>query len=52
VRGFRYETGEAVGDLLLVNSGVNITSFAEDGSGEIYALSQDGRIYLLTSMAP
>ena len=52
MRGFRYETGEAVGDLLRVKSGVNITSFAEDGSGKIYALSQEGRIYLLTSVAP
>jgi hypothetical protein len=49
VRGFQFKAGKPVGDLLLVNSGVNITSFAEDSTGEIYALSQNGRIYLLTS---
>ncbi len=52
VRGFRYEDGEAVGESLLVDSGFNITSFGEDSNGEIYALSQDGGIYLLTSGAP
>lgn len=52
VRGFQFKAGKPVGDLLLVNSGVNITSFAEDSAGEIYALSQNGRIYLLTSLAP
>ena len=52
VRGFQFQAGKPVGDVLLVNSGVNITSFAEDSTGEIYALSQNGRIYLLTSLAP
>ena len=52
VRGFQFKAGKPVGDLLLVNSGMNITSFAEDSAGEIYALSQNGRIYLLTSLAP
>ena len=50
VRGFKFEGEEAVGDSSLVDSGLNITSFGEDGDGEIYALSQDGGIYLLTPM--
>ena len=52
VRGFRYQNGEAVGDSLLVDSRLNITSFGEDANGEIYALSQDGGIHLLTATAP
>jgi len=47
VRGFRFENGEAVGDKLLVDSGLRITSFGEDRSGEIYALTQRGHIYRL-----
>lgn len=47
VRGFRFESGEAVGDKLLVDSGFNITSFGEDRLGEIYILTQHGHIYQL-----
>ena len=47
VRGFRFENGVAVGDKLLVDSGLRITSFGEDISGEIYALTQRGHIYRL-----
>jgi len=47
VHGFRFEQGKAVARWLLVDSGVNITSFGEDAQGEIYALSEEGRIYRL-----
>ena len=47
VRGFRFENGEAVGDQLLVDSGLNITSFGEDQNGEIYVLTIRGGIYRL-----
>jgi len=49
VRGFRFENGETVGDRLLVDSGLRITSFGEDRLGEIYALTQRGHIYRLTA---
>ena len=47
VRGFRFENGEAVGDKLLVDSGLNITSFGEDQNGELYVLTIRGGIYRL-----
>ena len=47
VRGFRFENGGAVGDQLLVDSGLNITSFGEDQEGEIYVLTIRGGIYRL-----
>jgi len=47
VRGFRFENGEAVGDKLLMDSSLRITSFSEDHSGEIYILTQRGHIYRL-----
>lgn len=52
VRGFQYQDGKAVVDSLIVDSSLNITSFGEDSKGEIYALSQDGSIHLLTPNAP
>jgi len=36
-----------VGDQLLVDSGLNITSFGEDQNGEIYVLTIRGGIYHL-----
>ena len=47
VRGFRFENGEAVGDKLLVDSGLNITSFGEDQNGELYVITIRGGIYRL-----
>ncbi len=47
VRGFRFENGEAIGDQLLVDSGLNITSFGEDQDGEIFVLTIRGDIYRL-----
>ncbi|MCI0844556.1 MAG: PQQ-dependent sugar dehydrogenase [Chloroflexi bacterium] len=52
IRGFRFENGEAAGDSLLIDSGLNITSFGEDRDGEVYVLTQRGRIYRLVVDAP
>ena len=52
IRGFRFENGEAAGDAMLIDSGLNITSFGEDRNGEVYVLTQRGRIYRLTADAP
>ncbi|MCH9017443.1 MAG: PQQ-dependent sugar dehydrogenase [Chloroflexi bacterium] len=52
IRGFRFENGEAAGDAMLIDSGLNITSFGEDRNGEVYVLTQRGRIYRLTAAAP
>ena len=52
IRGFRLKHGEAAGDALLIDSGLNITSFGEDDDGEIYVITQRGRIYRLTTAAP
>ena len=52
IHGFRFENGEAAGHSLLVDSGLRITSFGEDGIGEIYVLSQNRGIYRLTPSAP
>jgi len=52
IRGFRFENGLAGGDALLIDSGLNITSFGEDRDGEIYVLTQRGRIYRLVVDAP
>jgi len=45
IRGFHHEAG----DSLLVDSGLRITSFGEDQTGEIYALTQSGEIHRLTA---
>ena len=49
VRRFRFQNNEATGDTLLIDSGLNITSFGQDRKGEIYVLTQRGRIYKLTA---
>ena len=52
VWGLRYENGQLTQDGLLVkqNPARNISSFAEDGDGEIYALAlSDGKIYQLVA---
>lgn len=51
VRGFRFENDQATEDSQLVNSGLNITSFGEDSDGEIYALTEVGRIYRLIAQS-
>jgi glucose/arabinose dehydrogenase len=47
VWGFRYENGEitARGTLAAENPLRPVSSFAEDGDGEVYLISFDGRIY-------
>ena len=49
--GFRYDRGTqkvtVQGQLLKQTD--NITSFAEDNSGELYALMQDGKILQITA---
>ena len=52
IRGFRFEGGEADDDALLIDSGLDITSFSEDQDGEIYVLTQRGRIYRVTAASP
>jgi glucose/arabinose dehydrogenase len=52
IRGFRFENGAAAGDTLLVDSGLNITSFGEDHNGEVYVLTQRGRVYRLAEASP
>ncbi|MEE8464893.1 MAG: PQQ-dependent sugar dehydrogenase [Dehalococcoidia bacterium] len=52
IHAFRFSNGEVAGHRLLVDSGLSITSFGEDESGEIYVLSQDGGIYRLTMIVP
>ena len=49
IRGFRFQNNEATGDKLLIDSGLNITSFGEDRNGELYVVTQRGRIYKLTA---
>jgi glucose/arabinose dehydrogenase len=49
--GFRYENGKAANDGVLVempkdlNPPRNISSFAQDSAGEVYALAFDGKVY-------
>lgn len=45
--GMRYDGRSVTDSLLLVESGLNITSFGQDLSGEIYVLSRNAGIYRL-----
>ena len=44
-------TGGEWGASILLESGVNITSFGEDASGELYVVG-DGGVYLIREAAP
>ncbi|PKB66663.1 MAG: hypothetical protein BZY81_06620 [SAR202 cluster bacterium Io17-Chloro-G4] len=46
--GMRYDGTSVTDSLLLVESGLNITSFGQDLTGEIYVLSRNAGIYRLT----
>ena len=41
----RYDGSEVTEHMKVVDSGLQISSFAEDRSGELYVLSFDGKIY-------
>ncbi len=47
--GMRYDGTSVTDSLLLAQSGLNITSFGQDLTGEIYVLSRNAGIYRLTS---
>ena len=51
VWGLRYENGKVVthGELLKANALRQISSFAEDRAGELYAISFDGSIYAISA---
>jgi glucose/arabinose dehydrogenase len=45
--GVKFENKKVVANVELVNTGLNISSFGEDGKGELYITAFDGRIYKL-----
>ena len=47
--GLRYDGESVTENLLLVESGLNITSFGQDLTGEIYVLSRNAGIYRLVA---
>lgn len=51
VFGLRYENGKMTEHATLLRQPKNITSFAEDSDGELYALTLDGRIFQITPAA-
>ena len=48
--GMRYDGTSVTDSLLLAESGLNITSFGQDLTGEIYVLSRNAGIYRLTTL--
>jgi hypothetical protein len=54
VWGFRYDhdTHKVTEDDVLLHQKKNISSFAEDSDGELYALILDGKIYSIQPASP
>jgi len=46
--GFRYRNGKVAEHAVLLHQPKNITTFAEDHDGELYAIAYTGEIYAIT----